>query len=449
MRIAGGPGPFFRAATSHAVACGSCNDNLYIPVTPKTRLMPPTMKQTSTVLATLVLLLLTFDLALAAPLTAEDLFRPFEYLNLTQTYDRYAALIDLFIYILVFVGLAQATLAHRYGNTGGRAVAIGAGTCLAVAMVVAEETYHFSIKSFGPFAASLLILILGIMVFTTLHRAGMPAIPSGSVAYLLGFFSIYAVAPELINWLNETMPLLGAGMVIGLLLGVLGALSAFWPHSLPTVNVLHKPSRWKSQDTRRREALGQEVRLIQRDGKRAVREGVRDSRNILSNLTHVRNAIRRDGHNPARRARILESLQRVVPEEEKLWRDVQSARDLHERLVQFDESALHEDARERFQAMTSEEKAAARKRLNDELAKLGVERRISRIEELLRERLEALARRVSETAALLSGGDVDQALTAVDRAIAEENAIQKLAREAKGFEKSLLRLARKGFLVAR
>lgn len=411
--------------------------------------MPPTMKQTSAILAALILLLLTFDLALAAPLTAEDLFRPFEYLNITQTYDRYSALIDLFIYILVFVGLAQATLAHHYGNTGGRAVAIGAGTCLAVAMVIAEETYHFSIKSFGPFAASLLILILGIMVFTTLHRAGMPATAAGSVAYLLGFFSIYAVAPELFTWLNETMPLLGAGMVIGLLLGVFGALSAFWPHSLPTVNVLHRPERWKSQDARRREALGQEVRLIQRDGRRTVREGVRDSSNILSNLTHVRNAIRRDGHNPARRARILESLQHVVPEEEKLWRDVQSARDLHERLVQFDESALHEDARERLQAMTSEEKLTARKRLNDELAKLGVERHISRIEESLKERLEALARQVSDAAGLLNGGDVDQALAAMDRALAEEEAIGKLAREAKEFEKSLLRLARKGFLVAR
>lgn len=410
------------------------------------------MKQTSAILATLVLLLLTFDLALAAPLTAEDLFRPFEYLNITQTYDRYSTLIDLFIYILVFVGLAQATLAHHYGNTGGRAVAIGAGTCLAVAMVIAEETYHFSIKSFGPFAASLLILILGLMVFTTLHRAGMPAIPSGSVAYLLGFFSIYAVAPELFNWLNETMPLLGAGMVIGLLLGVFGALSAFSPHTgwvIPDVRILHRGRRWRPQDTRRREALGREVRLIQRDGKRAVREGVRDSRNILSNLTHVRNAIRRDGHNPARRARILESLQRVVPEEEKLWRDVQSARDLHERLVQFDESVLHEDARERFQAMTSEEKAAAKKRLNDELAKLGVERRISRIEESLKERLEALSRQVSDAAGLLNGGEVDQALAAMDRALAEEAAIGKLAREAKGFEKSLLRLARKGFLVAR
>jgi len=59
--------------------------------------MPPTIKQTSTVLTAIILLLLTFDLALAAPLTAEDLFRPFEYLNITQTYDRYSALIDLFI----------------------------------------------------------------------------------------------------------------------------------------------------------------------------------------------------------------------------------------------------------------------------------------------------------------------------------------------------------------
>ena len=55
-------------------------------------------------------------------------------------------------------------------------------------------------------------------------------------------------------------------------------------------------------------------------------------------------------------------------------------------------------------------------------------------------------REVEATRAML---EVDQALAAMDRALAEEAAIGKLAREAKGFEKSLLRLARKGFLVAR
>ena len=117
--------------------------------------------------AVTILLLLASALAFpslaaaAAPLTVEDLFRPFEYLNLTEVYDHYSALIDFFIYTLIFVGLAQATLARLYEGRGGRAVSIGVGLSLATAAVMAEETYHFSLKSFGPYATTLTILALG------------------------------------------------------------------------------------------------------------------------------------------------------------------------------------------------------------------------------------------------------------------------------------------------
>jgi hypothetical protein len=144
----------------------------------------------------------------AAPLTLEDLFRPFEFFNITQTYDHYSGLIDLFIYILIFVGLAQAILARHYGGSGGRAVAIGVGLCLAFAMLLAEEAFQFNLRSFGPFAALLVVILLGITMFGLLHGAGMSKTASASTSYVAIFFTTHAVAPEFFNWLNETIPLL-------------------------------------------------------------------------------------------------------------------------------------------------------------------------------------------------------------------------------------------------
>ena len=38
-----------------------------------------------------------------------EILRPLEYLDVAQIYDRYAIIIDLVVYLMVFVGLAQVT----------------------------------------------------------------------------------------------------------------------------------------------------------------------------------------------------------------------------------------------------------------------------------------------------------------------------------------------------
>ncbi len=449
----GPPGPrpcFYPILATPEGLCGATEKYLYQDVPRNTSVLPPMKKTAVTILLLLAGALVLSSLsAAAAPLTVEDLFRPFEYLNLTEVYDHYSALIDFFIYTLIFVGLAQATLARLYEGRGGRAVAIGVGLSLATAAVIAEETYHFSLKSFGPYATTLTILALGIMTFSTLTRVGMQKTPSAGLAYIIAFFGVNTVAPEFFQWLNKTAPLLGAAALLALLLSLLGVLASLWPGpALPSrIFYPHEPPRWAHpRDARRREGAAQEVHWLKGFGRRAANNASHESRHLDRDLRHVRESIRRHGADPNQRRRILEEMERAVPEEEAIWRDIETVKRLNERLMALDEAVLHEDLRDRAGAMTPEEKTGLKKRINDALLKLDVEQRIARLEEALRARLRAVAEHVKAGAQTLAAGDSAASLTAVDRAIGEDGQLRRLARQVKVLEKVLLSLAKRGRL---
>ncbi len=112
----------------------------------------------------------------------EELFRPFEFLDIAEMYDYYSGIVDLFIYLLIFTGAAQVTLGRRFTGRGARAISARTGICLSLAMVMAEEKFGFSIRSFGPVAAGILVLLLGVMIYRLFHYMGIVKPGAWSVA---------------------------------------------------------------------------------------------------------------------------------------------------------------------------------------------------------------------------------------------------------------------------
>ena len=180
----------------------------------------------------LLLITALFGIILAAtarPFSLEDLFRPFEFLDIAEMYDHYSGIVDLFIYLLIFTGTAQVTLGRRFAGRGARAISAGTGISLALAMVMAEEKFGFSIKSFGPVAAGILVLLLGVMIYRLFHYIGMVRPGSWSVAYVTIFIAMHAVAPQFFTWIDETLPIINVVAVIALVLAVIGVISSFMP----------------------------------------------------------------------------------------------------------------------------------------------------------------------------------------------------------------------------
>ena len=395
--------------------------------------------------ALLIAAILAIQLTAAAPLGLEELLHPFEFLNITQTYDHYSGLIDLFIYILIFVGLAQAILARHYGGTGGHAVAIGVGLCLAFAMLLAEEAFNFNLKSFGPFAAMLIVLLLGITMFGLLHGAGMSKTASASTAYVAIFFTTRAVAPEFFNWLNEAMPLLSVAALIALIAAVVGLLSSVSPHHGSFPGFGGRPTGPRTEgprEARHRQATDAESRALKEGGKPVAKRNLKETGELLKDLQGLREAIRKNGNNPAARGEIVAYLERIMAKERDVYTDIERLKLLHQRLLAFDETVLHEGLRSRLASMDAQARERLKAELHAELQKTNVEKQLVTIEEGMRRGVEAVNHWVHEAAGALQAGRAREAVAAVDKAIAQEKAIRNFAARAKELEKLLLRLTR-------
>lgn len=290
----------------------------------------------------------------AAPLTLEDQFRHFEFLNIAQIYERYSGIIDLIIYTLIFVGLAQAVLTNHYPGRGGRAVAIGVGLSLAISMLLAEEAFGFGLRSFGPYAAGLIVLTLGIMTYRLVHSAGLPRSAAAGLAYILIFLSTRAIAPQAFEWAQEEVPILTIGLTLVLLVSLFTVIAGLIPQNAVRVVALSMPRARAHKDaarsTQKRRVLADEANTIKKRGRTAVRKELQDGNILLSNLTAIRNAIRKHGGDPKTHGTILRALRQATPKEEELWRDIHNVRELNKRLLAFDEAVLSEDLQARLKA---------------------------------------------------------------------------------------------------
>jgi hypothetical protein len=157
----------------------------------------------------------------------ERLFRPLEYLDLSHLYATYASVIDFFVFLLIFVGAARATVGRKFPGRAGAAMSAGVGIALALGMLYAERTWRFNLRSFGSVAVIILILLLGVMVFRLLHLAGISSLAALSLAYLAILFLFSSVAPSFLSWLDDSVPFSNAAAILLFLLALVGLLGGF------------------------------------------------------------------------------------------------------------------------------------------------------------------------------------------------------------------------------
>ena len=100
--------------------------------------------------------------ALASSNPLNDLFHPLQYLDIGSFYDQSHYWIDFFIFLCIFISVAKLTLGQRFGGREGKVLSVVVGLVLALSLSLLEYRVGFSIKSFGPFAAGILIFLVGL-----------------------------------------------------------------------------------------------------------------------------------------------------------------------------------------------------------------------------------------------------------------------------------------------
>ena len=150
--------------------------------------------------------------AAETPSAVESILAPFGS-RLEEVYYKFSAFIDAAIYLIIFLGLTQVTLGHRFeSRKGGRAITIGVGLVMAIGLAIWETKAGFNIASFGPVAAVILLALMGYTIWAGIRAMeieGVDNITVAAMAYILVYYSMSAAVPSVIGWLNKNVPVVG------------------------------------------------------------------------------------------------------------------------------------------------------------------------------------------------------------------------------------------------
>jgi hypothetical protein len=88
----------------------------------------------------------------------------------------------------------------------------------------------FSLKSFGPIAAGIVIILVGLMIFYLIKsvNAGYPA--AGAISFIITYFLISATVPNFFLWVEENQwtEWVHLGLVIALIVSFWKVVSSLW-----------------------------------------------------------------------------------------------------------------------------------------------------------------------------------------------------------------------------
>jgi hypothetical protein len=371
------------------------------------------------------------------------MFKPLEHIDFSGLYTSYAVLIDLAVYLLVFIGLAQVTLGKRFQGSGGKAVIIGIGVCLAVSLAIAEQALGFSLRSFGPVAAGLFLAVLGVMIFQLVKHLGGSTEFSGSIAYINVMLLVVATVPGFFGWINETMPILNVGLLLGFLLAGYLIIS----HAFRKKGMTEKfgPVLEKAREELKAmpAMLSESQRYQKTQIKPMTKKAYKESRNVLEELKKLVPVVQKYGHLPDARDDLRVQINQVLPQQLELSERLTQLQWLHKRILQADASAYSARTRNQLNKLDGAARAAMKQELSDEYRKLGIERQLSDIEGKMQPYQSEVRRCLEQASISIENGDPDSTVSLLQRAISCEDQSVSMIDSLRSLERQMLKHTKK------
>jgi hypothetical protein len=132
----------------------------------------------------------------------DTLMAPFQDLDIASTYQSHHLAFDFAIYLTLFTGLSQFVFSKKFPGKGGKAISIGIALALSMGMTLFSAATGFSLARFGPVAAGILMVLLGLLFYSLIKQLGGNTVNAGLASFILTYFLMRAVSPELYQWMQ-------------------------------------------------------------------------------------------------------------------------------------------------------------------------------------------------------------------------------------------------------
>ena len=374
----------------------------------------------------------------AKPGPLDALFGPLVGLDVPALYDRFQAIIDFGVYLMVFVSVTRFALCRHFSGREGRTIATVAGLILAVALSLTQRQLGFELRAFGPLAAGIFVLVMGVALFQLVHALGAGGAASGAVALIVSYFAVRAVVPGLFEWAQHSV--WGHALHGLLVMSVIVAFVRWGIHvagrsagKIPAGLWQQKRNSPGKESSRGRQEAALREKLAQ-----VSWQEEKNSQRIIDDLKALRDAVRGYGHLPEAGDCLAEKIRQIMPRKHVAVMRLERLKKMHARLIKGDLSTFRGMKREYGQLPEEVRKKVRAKlvRMSGEILSekelQGLETRIENYDRKMKKELEAALNSLKK-------GDSAGAEEALSRAAARENQAKICLTRMKELERQVAR----------
>ncbi len=246
-------------------------------------------------------------------------------------YESSWPLVDAIVFLLIFVGLARVVFEKRFPGQGGKAMIMGVGLALSLGMVFAEVQYGFSLKTFGPMAAGIVLLLMCFMLFHVGKAFGFSTGGSIALVVFLGVPLAPQLMPDLAQLIGQVLPLvilfwLASGAVTG---------HSVWDkaHGLQNRTNIDLTAPMREENKK--------IDNLDHDEKREVRDARRQSHRVIKFLMRIRSDLQKGGLSQASIEDIQSRLRSLLKADHELMLDLDRLAQTVQQLGRIDQQTLH------------------------------------------------------------------------------------------------------------
>jgi hypothetical protein len=373
----------------------------------------------------------------------DDLLSPLSGVNFSETYDSYSSIIDLFIYAVLFIGLAQVTIGKRFESNGGKAMVVAIGMVLAIGLAISESVIGFNLRSFGPLAAAIFIFLVGLVIFLGIKGFGMEAVGAASITIVITYFSIRSITPGLFDWMvsNPNMAWLHSVLLIAVFISLYKIVRIFFPRrdeglvkeNKSFINsVARKPKDFLEHI---REGKN-EKNFIKAKLEKITEEAGKGLKQIIRDLIELREYIVEFGGTTRGRDMLVRKIESIIPKEQQTQIKIQTINQMVRGLSNFDIERF-ENLKEEYKNLPSKAKIHLKKELQSEWQKMDIEKQMKKLEEAVMEYDHSFNHALKMTIVSLRSNRIKSSLRQLDEAIKSEKQLLKSLQQMERLEKKL------------
>ena len=379
----------------------------------------------------------------------DTVFQPFYGLDVEALYSRYHPIIDFLLFLTFFTAISRLTLGQRFPGRAGKALAVSIGFILTVSLVLAEARLGFSLRSFGPLAAGVLIGVVGFVIFLLIKHAGTGTATAGSLALIVTYFALRAVMPGFFLWVqgNPWAGFLHSLLVLAVFVSLFRLLSAVFGNRGPSGGLLkaarQAASPGKNQHVEEEKRTDRaELSILKHRLSRFTGKAIRNSEQIAEEIREIIAIVGEYGGAPGAGPLIAKRLRRIASFEHEAERELKRVAKLDDRLKRFDLSEMVE-IKARYGKLSAEQKKACRKRFLEAREKFVEEQHVQKLTTAVKEYQRRFAHCVEMAVQVLQAGRAQEAREWLEKALEEEQHASELLRDVLRMEKRLMALVKK------